>query len=137
MIKKATNKMKNHYRYDWKISDFLFTFIAPIICICSRDRSYGIKQRYGLFEKGETKYIKEFDAVYYARNIRNLKAIVTSMMNKKERFLVTYQKRHSISVLSDTTSSPSDKNYDHVPRLCENQKKKDDHSQKVQQFMVP
>ena len=111
---KALNKMKNRYKYDWKLSDFLFTFVAPcsFICDCSKNKKFGLRQRFGLFEKGETKYVKEFDAVYYAQNIRNLKTLVTSMMDDSERFLVTYQKYHSISVFSDTESSNDNEEFE-------------------------
>jgi hypothetical protein len=126
MSEKAINKMKNRYKYDWKLSDFLFTFVAPcsFICYCFKNKKFGFMQRFGLFEKGETKYIKEFDAVYYAQNIRNMKTLVTSMMDDSERFLVTYQKYHSISVNSDTASSHDDEDYDDVPSLYMGKEKK-------------
>jgi hypothetical protein len=138
MSEAALNKMRNRFKYDWRLSDFLFTFVAPcsFICDCSKNKKFGFKQRLGLFEKGETKYIKEFDAVYYAQNIRNLKTLVTSMMDDSERFLVAYQRYHSISAFSDTASSHEDEDYDDVPNLYAGKEKKDKHLLKVDEFMV-
>lgn len=95
-----------------------------------------LKKRLELFDKGETKFIKEFDAVYYARNIRNLTTLVTSMVDENERFMISYQKCHSISLYSDTTSSMSDENYDGIPKVFSKDKIKRQHRAKVDDFMV-
>ena len=95
-----------------------------------------LKKRLELYDKGETKFIKEFDAVYYARSIRNLTTLVTSMIDENERFMIAYQKCHSIPLDSDTTSSFSDENYDGIPKVFSKEKKKLQHKAKVDDFMV-
>ena len=132
--------MRNRVKYDWKITDFIFTFFRSFSCIffccCRSKNKFHLRKKQEIYEKGETKFIKEFDAVYYARCMRNMNTLVTSMMDESERFMITYQKCNSISLYSDTTSSHSDENYDGVPKLYSNEKKKLRHKAKVDDFMV-
>jgi hypothetical protein len=62
-----------------------------------------------MFNKGENKFIKEFDAVRFVRMTRNLKMIVSSIMNDSQRFIASYQKintiHHDINSSSDSMSS--------------------------------
>ena len=67
--------------------------------------------------------------------MRVLKTLVASMMDDSEKFLIPYQKSHALSVLSDTTSSHNDENYDQIPKLYE-KKKKERHLLRVDEFMV-
>ena len=41
--------------------------------------------------KGLKKYIQEFDAEYYAKSLRELKMLVSSLMDDSERFMSAYQ----------------------------------------------
>ena len=132
--------MKRTVRYDWRVSDFIFNlfrlFSFLYCCDGKGGKRLNVKKRLELYDKGETKFTKEFDAVYYARSIRNLTTLVSSMIDEKERFLITYQKANAISLDSSTSSSNSDKNYDGVPKLFAKDKKKMKHKKKVDEFMV-
>ena len=132
LSQEAHNRMKRRMKYDWKLTDLIFNLFHPLssfLCWCSNSKRnpLNLKKRHGLFEKGETKFVKEFDAVYYARWMRNLNTLVTSMMDDSERFMIAYQKSNAISLLSDTTSSHSDDNYDDVPKLFASKTKKKKH----------
>ena len=82
-------------------------------------------------------YIKEFDAVYYARSIRNLKMLVASLMDDSERFLSTYQHFNSISLVSESISSnSSDDPYEKIPKLLASRNKRYKHEQWVDNFFV-
>ena len=61
-----------------------------------------------MYEKGVDKYIKEFDAVYYAKSLRNLRMLVSSLMDHNERFMAAYQHCNSISLLKSDTESESE-----------------------------
>jgi len=132
--------MRQRVRYDWKITDFIFNFFRLFsflfCCINKKKNKLNVKKRLELYDKGETKFIKDFDAVYYARSIRNLTTLVTSMIDQNERFMISYQKTNAISLDSSTTSSHSDENYDGVPKLFAKEKKKLEHRNRVDEFMV-
>ena len=57
------------------------------------------------------------------------------MMDDSERFMITYQKCNSISILSDTSSSHSDENYDGIPKMFSKAQRKKKHKAKVDDFM--
>ena len=128
--------MKRKLKYDWKIIDFIYNLfrIFSLLCFCcKRKNTLNIRKRLELYDRGEAKFIKEFDAVYYAKSIRNLTTLVTSMIDENERFMITYQKCNSIPLESDTSSSNSDKN-DAIPKTFDKERLK--HQKKVNDFMV-
>lgn len=131
-------KMKNRFKYQWKFSDFAFSFIAPCMKLCKKEENKRLTfmKRHGLYEKGEEKFVKEFDAINFARSMRVLRTLVSSMMDDSERVLTVYQKNHSIPVISEDSSSHSERDYDEVPELYTNQLRKNDHIEKVNRFMV-
>lgn len=61
-----------------------------------------------LYEQGVDKFVKEFDAHYYARSLRNLKVMIASLMDDSERFMAVYQHRNTISLLKSDSESESD-----------------------------
>jgi len=73
------------------------------------------KNRVKLFHKGERKFTKEFDAVHYAKSIRNLNTLVASMLDDNEKFMVKYQKSNLITLESSDSSNGSDE--DDIPKL--------------------
>jgi len=79
---------------------------------------------------------RDFDAVLFARNMRNLETIVNSLLDDRERYMVASQKSNCIPFNSDTTSSYSDENYDKVPEVFSENSKKLVHKSKVDKFWV-
>ncbi|CAI2382440.1 unnamed protein product [Moneuplotes crassus] len=138
LSEKAHKAMKRRMRYDWKISDFVYNFFSPITwLLCGwwmKKNRFNANTRMKLYEKGEAKFLNEFDAVYYARCMRNLNTLVGSLMDDSERFMITYQKTNCISADGETESSYSDDNYDDVPKMFAKAKKKQ-HKTKVDDFM--
>jgi hypothetical protein len=57
-----------------------------------------------MFERGEDKFINEFDAIKFVKMSRNLKMIVASMMNDDQRFIASYQKINTIAYDSKSSS---------------------------------
>jgi len=51
-----------------------------------------VKRRLELYNRGEEKFAKEFDAVYYAKSLRNLNTLMVSMLDDSEKFMANYQK---------------------------------------------
>lgn len=132
--------MKRRVRYDWKITDFVFNFFRflSLSCYCCmrNKTSLHLRNRLKLFDKGETKFIKEFDAMHYARTMRNLATLVTSMIDENEQFMIKYQKSNALSLLSDTTSSFSDDNFESIPKAFARKNRKKIHKAKIHDFMV-
>ena len=64
-----------------------------------------IKNRLKLYHKGEDKFIKEFDAVHFAKSIRNLNTLVEAMLGDNEKFMVKYQKCNVIAPDSDSSEN--------------------------------
>ncbi|CAI2382333.1 unnamed protein product [Moneuplotes crassus] len=136
---KAHRRMKKRVRYDWKLSDFVFNLFSSLKCLCfcccRMKNKLHIKLRHKLYERGEEKFIKEFDAVTFARNARNMNTLINSMMDEKERMMVIYQKSNVIPLNSDTKSSESEDPYDEVPKMFSLHKKKILHQHMVNKFM--
>lgn len=129
----AHSAMKRRMRYDWKITDFLYTFISPLCCCC-RSRKLGVSTRHKLHKMGEDKFIKEFDAVYYANSMRNLNTLVSSLMDDSERFMITYQKSNCLS-LSQESGDSSDPGGFELPKIFQKKRKKQ-HIARIDDFMV-
>ena len=134
----AHQKMRRRVKFDWKISDFIFNLFSSLSCLfcwIKKRKSLNVKKRFELYEKGEEKFIKEFDAVQFAKSMRNLNTLVTSMMDDSERVMIKYQKCNVISLSSGDEGNGSDgigKN--EIPKLFT--KNKQSHKTGVDNFMV-
>ena len=81
-------------------------------------------------------YIKEFDAVYFARSLRNLKMLVASLMDDSERFLSTYQNFNTIKLGPDSSGSSSSDPHNKIPKLLSSKKSRFRHEKWINDFMV-
>ncbi|CAI2373165.1 unnamed protein product [Moneuplotes crassus] len=137
---KASRSMRNRLRYDWKISDYLFNlinFISFTFCCCFKDKSkLHAKTRLKLYRRGEQKYIKEFDAVGYAKSMRAMSTLINSLMDEKEKFMLAYQKINTIPTENESDTSDSEDAYSKVPSLFSNEAKRAEHKHKVEKFMA-
>lgn len=61
---------------------------------------------------------------------------MTSTIDDRERFIIAYQKCHSISLNSDTSDSCNDENFESIPKMFAKAKTKELHQIKVENFMV-
>ena len=69
-------------------------------------------------------FAQEFDAVYFARSLRNLKMLVSSLMDDSERFLSVYQQFNAINLSSwDSDSDSSDDPHNKIPKLLSSKEK--------------
>ncbi|CAI2363674.1 unnamed protein product [Moneuplotes crassus] len=136
-VNKAQKIMKRRLRYNWKISDFVYNFFHPLstlLCFCCmRKNRLNAQKRMKLYSRGETKFINEFDAVQYAKSMRSLNTLISSLMDDKERFMIRYQKSNCISS-SNKEEDPKDDTSNDVPSIfCGS--KKQFHSQVIDNFM--
>ena len=83
------------------------------------------------------KYVEEFDAVYFAKSLRNLKMLVASLMDDSERFLSTYQQFNVIKLVPDSNSSDSSASpQKKLPKLLLSKKSRYKHEKWIDDFMV-
>eukprot|EP00343_Euplotes_focardii_P001167 CAMPEP_0205800820 /NCGR_PEP_ID=MMETSP0205-20121125/2604_1 /ASSEMBLY_ACC=CAM_ASM_000278 /TAXON_ID=36767 /ORGANISM="Euplotes focardii, Strain TN1" /LENGTH=202 /DNA_ID=CAMNT_0053064541 /DNA_START=1333 /DNA_END=1938 /DNA_ORIENTATION=+ len=93
-----------------------------------------VKNRYKLYQKGEDKFTEEFDAIYYAKSIRNLNTLVSSLLDDSEKFMIRFQKCNTITLKS---GSDNDSNSDgnEAPKLFSKLGAKALHKIKIDEFM--
>lgn len=117
LMMKARCSMANRRNYNYSFMDFNYNLLCCWKCsFLNKKGTYGLYNRFVLHEKGLDKYIKEFDAEYYARSLRNLKMLVSSLMDDSERFMSNYQHCNSISLLkSDTEDDSEHEPVKHMP----------------------
>ncbi|CAI2377011.1 unnamed protein product [Moneuplotes crassus] len=139
MIEKAHQRMRSLVRYDYSFMDFLFSILNNIpclfVCCCRSKNRLHLKKRNSLFNKGGDKFIKEFDAVRYAKSMREVQTLLKSMIDDKERFIIPYQKCNSIAMHSESDSDHGDDNYAKVPKMFAKSKIKELHRAEVDEFM--
>lgn len=79
-------------------------------------------------EKGEQKYLKEFDVEYFAHTMRKVHVLLSSMLNDKKRFLTNYQQFHVLRLQDeedldgrdDDQGEDNDREYEQVPKSHQN-----------------
>lgn len=94
-----------------------------------------LKNRLRLYDKGEEKFIQEFDAVKFTKSMRNLQTLVTSMIDDNEQFMIPYQKRHTIPLNSDF-SNTDESDFEKIPKIFDTEQMKKLHMARVDDFMV-
>jgi hypothetical protein len=132
---KATEAMKLRFRYSYHIGDFMFNLLCPMksAFFCKKfNRPMNFKYRYDLYEKGSEKYVNEFDAVEYAKSSRMLNTMISSLMDRQERFFVNYQKNNCISIDGEDSFSGNST----VPSRSEKENVKLKHEGIINGFMV-
>ena len=130
--------MQSRTRFDWKFTDLVYKFLVLLKfgCCFKKHRHPNIHSRYELFKKGEAKFMKEFDAIYFAKSIRNLKMIIVSMMDDSERFIASYQKVNALDFDGNKTDSHSDDICQDIPKMFGKPIDKEQHTKKISEFMV-
>ena len=139
VVQEAADNMRNRYRYSYSVFDVFYNYMWPVnrLCCCFRRSLRNLHSRLVLYNKGEEKFIKEFDAVEFARTQRKLKMLVHWLMDKSELFLTAYQKTNAISLFTDSESSQSDDPaYLKIPKMLSRAKTKQKHIVTVDKFFV-
>ena len=77
-------------------------------CNVDRRNPYSFDSRYRLYKKGIQKFEKELDIEYYTKSLRNLKIMVSAMMDDSERFMSVYQHCNSIPLFESLSESDSE-----------------------------
>ena len=137
LAKHSKGCMGRRVRYDWNWKDFLFNSFRIFSCLfcCIKNRPMNVKNRLRFYDKGEQKFIKEFDALTFAKSIRNLNNLVEAMLDDDEKIMVKYQKVNVITPESD--SEHEDKQgKEEVPKLFSQKQNKEVHTLRISTFMV-
>lgn len=95
----------------------------------------GIKNRLSLYKKGEHKYAHEFDAVQFSKNMRNIKALIASLLDDNEKYMIKNQKTN-VLLLQESSSEEDLSDQDKVPKLFSKLVHKVIHRVKVKKKMV-
>ena len=135
---KAIESMKSRFRFSYSIYDFAYNLLWPFKCFGDKWRKglFNVHQRYKLYQKGEEKFIKEFDAVEFARTQRKLKMLMHSLMDESERFLAPYQKSNTIKLIDDSeTDHSDDPSYLKIPKMKSDTNDKEQHRLIVNNFL--
>ncbi|CAI2381127.1 unnamed protein product [Moneuplotes crassus] len=139
MVQEAQKRMRKKARYQWKFTDFFYDFISWVpfcICFCCRkNEGLNIKRRNKLFSKGADKFINEFDAVHFAKSMREVKTLLASIMDEDERFMIPFQKCNSIPMNTDSEESSEEDAYKEVPKLFARSNETMLHISRVDDFM--
>ena len=79
--------------------------------------------------------MKEFDAEYYVKSLRNLQMLVSSLMDDSERFMNVYQHSNAISISkNDTDMDTDDDTSKAIPKMIKDKNSKE-HEETVQNFI--
>ena len=86
-------------------------------------------------KQGSEKYVEDFDAVQFSRNMRKLKTLMISLMSEHQRKLAKYHKSGLLKLTS--SSEPEEDSLDEIlPRMNEKEKNREPHLAQVEQIMV-
>lgn len=134
---KAEETMKDRYRFYWKFIDLFYNTLGYLRycfrCCVNKKNPMNIQKRLEIYNIGEDKYIKEFDAIEFAKNMRNLNTLLKAMLNKEERYLVQHQKSH-VLILDDDEPKPPEPQK--VPKLFTQKEAREVYNSKIEKFMV-
>lgn len=104
---------------------------------CNKNKPYGFYNRFQLLEKGLDKFSSEFDAEQYAKSIRNLKMLVSSVMDENERSLGKFQHTNTISLIKSESDEESEGEIDkEMPKLIERKSTLAHHRNIVDKFLL-
>ena len=65
----------------------------------SNKSNFSLYNRHRLYLKGAEKFNQETDFVYYARSLRLLKMLVSSLMDDSEKYLSVYQHQNCLRLI--------------------------------------
>lgn len=92
LLKNSFDSMKSRRIYNYSAHDFCYN-----LCVCfkCKPKKQGDRltayDRYQLYKQGSEKLGLEFDAIEYTKSQRKLKMLVDSLLDKRERALISFQ----------------------------------------------
>lgn len=136
LISTAKASMAHRRFYNYSMFDFGYNILCCVKCLSPhKEKRFSYFNRYQLYEKGVDKYLKEFDAEYYTKSLRNLKMLVSSLMDDSERFMNLYQHSNTISLLKLESGNDSDDEQEKkIPKLSSKQMKEEKHKESIDGF---
>lgn len=105
LLKKVRSNMQSRRYFNYTCKDFMYC----MFCCCKqwskdKEKPYSLYNRYSLLEKGVDRFNKEFDSEYYAKSLRRLQMLMSSLMDDNERYLSFYQRTNTISLIANEDS---------------------------------
>ena len=95
--------------YNYSIKDYWFNLLCWCKCISlNKSNPYSLYNRYKLYKRGVEKFEKEMDIEHYTKSLRNLKIMVSAMIDDSERVMSIYQHKNSIPLLGSHSESESE-----------------------------
>ncbi|CAI2384501.1 unnamed protein product [Moneuplotes crassus] len=101
LSEKAKQSIQRRYNYDWRITDLFYNacgyFKFMFHCCVNKKNNLNIKRRLKYYTKGQDKYAHEFDAVRFCKNMRNLQALVRSLLDDSEKYIIKHQRSNVLT----------------------------------------
>ena len=112
-------------------------YAVASVLVFNKKNPYSIYGRYKLYTRGVKKFEEELDIEYYTKSLRNLKTMVSAMMDESERFMSVYQQCNSISVIGSLSDTDSDNEITKgMPKYMENKNKVSPYSKHINMFLA-
>ena len=127
-------KWNNRWRYSYSLFDLLYNIFWPFKFIWLNCCKYlnSLNDRYQLYSAGGHKLMKELSVISFVKMQRRLKSVVSWMMTRQQRLISEYSKRNKFSLDSDSSSSSILDMC--MPKMLDNSKAKQQHSEAVGKF---
>ena len=96
--------------------------------------SYSLYSRYKLYQQGLDKFTQETDIVYYAKSLRLLKTLLSSLMDDSEKYLSVYQHQNCLRLVDCDLCQDDTQDNLNIPRLLSDSSKIVPHNSNTNQF---
>ena len=94
---------------------------------------HSLKNRYQLYSSGKHKLVKELNVVSFVKMQRKLKMVVRLLMTRQQRILAANIRLNKLSINSNSSSSSNTEDM-HMPKMLDNCNTKQQHSEAVEKF---
>ena len=121
-----------------------YTIIKQLICAityfvaASSDAfshsSYSLYNRHKLYQQGIDKFTQETDIVYYAKSLRMLKTLLSSLMDDSERYLSVFQHQNCLRLVDSYSNEDDAPDEIRIPKLFSDSSKIVPHNANINEF---
>ncbi|CAI2384546.1 unnamed protein product [Moneuplotes crassus] len=101
LSEKARQSIQRRFNYDWRFTDLFYNacgyFKFMFHCCVNKKNNINVKRRLEYYSKGQDKYAHEFDAVRFCKSMRNLQALVRSLLDDSEKYIIKHQRSNVLT----------------------------------------
>ncbi|CAI2361026.1 unnamed protein product [Moneuplotes crassus] len=101
LIEKARQSIQRRFNYEWRFTYLFYNacgyFKFMFHCYVNKKNNLNIKKRLEYYIKGQDKYAHEFDAMRFCKNMRNLQALVRSLLDHSEKYIIKHQRSNVLT----------------------------------------